>query len=203
LFKFFKRDKSARDSSGPQPSGPAGRRVPLQLFGGELDQETTLARELLDGRAIPYTYVEVTDDETTRHWLRKKTGSSSLPQLFLDEIPIGDYGALREIDYRGDLDKLLSGEIHPSALKREQADETPDASGRDADTIRERLRQGEMLGLTLPDGSSFDTWAEPYANPPQVYYEGTPHPIAELDRIVGQIVAHIEKGARFTWREDD
>jgi hypothetical protein len=29
-----------------------------------------------------------------------------------------------------------------------------------------------------------DVWAEPLANLPLIYYEGTPHPIGELESIV-------------------
>jgi glutaredoxin 3 len=202
---------TASAKPGPAGTGVAGtqgsslpRPREVIVFGAELDQETTLALELLTQRGTAHRFIDVTHDETVRHELRKKTGSRELPQIFLDETPIGDYQALRQIEYRGDLDRLLTGALDPRALAQATADDRGDLSRRDAETFRRRLRDGEVLSLTFVDGGGFDVWAEIYANPPQVYYEGVPHPIAELDRIVGELVALIEGGqARFAWAEDD
>ena len=219
MLGFLRRKKHDRDSdpkAAPQP-GPAGQGGPpvpagaalprpreVIVFGAELDQETTLARELLAQRGTAYRYIDVTHDETVRHELRKKTGSRDLPQIFLDEAPIGDFQALRQIEYRGDLDRLLSGALDPRALNQAPEDERGDLSGRDAETFRRRLRDGEILSLTFTGGGGFDVWAEIYANPPQVYYEGAQHPIAELDRIVDEVVELLESGqARFAWADDD
>jgi hypothetical protein len=41
------------------------------------------------------------------------------------------------------------------------------------------------------------------ANPPLVYYEGTPHPIGELESIVAQIVTRLQAGdIEVSWKED-
>ena len=163
-----------------------------------------LARELLTQRGTAHRYIDVTHDETVRHELRKKTGSRDLPQIFLDEIPIGDFQALRQIEYRGDLDRLLAGVLDPRALTKATADERGDLSGRDAETLRRRLRDGDILSLTFTVGGGFDVWAEIYANPPQVYYEGAQYPIEELERVVSEIVALVESGeARFAWADED
>jgi glutaredoxin 3 len=218
MLGFLRRKKNDREpqpagsasatASGGSPAAGAGSALPrpreIIVFGAELDQETTLARELLTHRGTNHRYIDVTHDETVRHELRKKTGSRELPQIFLDETPIGDYQALRQIEYRGDLDRLLTGALDPRALKQAPDDERGDLSGRDLETFRRRLRDGEVLSLTFTGGGGFDVWAEIYGNPPQVYYEGTPHPIAELDRIVNEIVGLLESGqARFAWAEDD
>ena len=191
--------------SAPETSGgafPKPREV--IVFGGELDQETTMARELLTQRGTAHRFIDVTHDETVRHELRKKTGSRELPQIFLDETPIGDYQALRQIEYRGDLDRLLDGKLDPRALNQPAADERGELEGRDAETFRRRLREGEVLSLTFTGGGGFDVWAEIYANPPQVFYEGAPLPIAELERVVAEIVGLVESGqARFAWADDD
>jgi hypothetical protein len=42
------------------------------------------------------------------------------------------------------------------------------------------------------------------ANPPLVYYEGTPHPIVELEGIVEQIITRLAAGdIEIRWKEDD
>jgi len=206
LKKKPKAPASAPAAAPASPAGGASFPKPREVivFGAELDQETTFARELLSHRGTAHRYIDVTNDETVRHELRKKTGSRELPQIFLDENPIGDYQALRQIEYRGDLDRLLDGTLDPRALGRPAADERGDLEGRDAETFRRRLRDGEVLSLTFTGGGGFDVWAEVYGNPPQVYYEGTPLPIAELERVVGEIVSLVERGeARFAWADDD
>jgi glutaredoxin 3 len=206
MLGFLKGKKKNDPAAAPSPTAAAALPRPREIivFGGELDQETTMARELLTQRGTHHRFIDVTHDETVRHELRKKTGSRELPQIFLDETPIGDFQALRQIEYRGDLDRLLSGALDPKALGKPAADERGDLEGRDADTFRRRLRDGEVLSLHFTGGGGFDVWAEIYGNPPQVYYEGAPYPIAELDRVVGEIIGLVERGeARFEWAADD
>lgn len=180
MLNLFRRKKTATAPDPGAGSAAAARPRQLIVYGAELDQETTLARELLDGRGIRYRYVDVTHDEGQRYYVRKHTSSKALPQLFLDEVPIGDFQALHQIEYRGDLE------------------------GRDFDTFRRRLRDGEVLAVTTRDGGTFDVWAEVFANPPRIYYEGAPHPLEELDRVVREIVGLVEPGgASFVWKDDD
>jgi glutaredoxin 3 len=206
MLEFLKRQKKPAANASPAAGATASLPRPREIivFGAEMDQETIMARELLTQRGTAHRYVDVTHDETVRHELRKKTGSRDLPQIFLDEVPIGDFQALRQIEYRGDLDRLLTGALDPRNLSKGTEDERGDLSGSDAETLRRRLRDGDILSLTFTSGGGFDVWAEIYANPPQVYYEGTPHPIDELERVVGEIVALVESGqARFAWAEED
>jgi hypothetical protein len=63
---------------------------------------------------------------------------------------------------------------------------------RGAAAVRDRLRRCDVLSLATPDGETFDTWAEVYANPPQVYYRGEPHPLDELEGIVAEVAALLE-----------
>jgi hypothetical protein len=69
--------------------------------------------------------------------------------------------------------------------------------------IRTLLRKGEVLIIKEGD-MEMEAWAEPLANPPLVYYEGTPHPIDELQSIVEQIVTRLNVGViEACWKEDD
>jgi hypothetical protein len=65
------------------------------------------------------------------------------------------------------------------------------------------MRRGEVL--TITEGEMvMDAWAESLANPPLVYYEGTPHPIDELESIVEQIVRRVKAGEIVvSWKGDD
>lgn len=66
-----------------------------------------LAKELLAGKRVPYEEVDVTDDADTRRWLAAASGRRTVPQIFVDERPIGGFDDLSELDRRGELDALL------------------------------------------------------------------------------------------------
>lgn len=71
--------------------------------------------------------------------------------------------------------------------------------------IKRRLREGDYLEITSP-GGTFEVWAEPFGNPPQVFYEGEPYPLTEIDLVVGKIVESLRKGevrVRWVGKRDD
>ncbi len=71
------------------------------------------------------------------------------------------------------------------------------------DELKRRLRAGDYLEIST-GGGAYEVWAEPYASPPAVYYEGEQHPIAELDRIAAKIVGDMRRGEiACRWVEDD
>lgn len=74
-----------------------------------------------------------------------------------------------------------------------------------AEEIRKRLREGDFLELSSAAGA-FEVWAEPFGNPPQVFYEGEAYPLSELDVVVGKIVDALRRGeVRVRWvrKRDD
>ena len=67
--------------------------------------------------------------------------------------------------------------------------------------LKDRLRQGEYLEVKT-GGGAYEVWAEIYANPPAVYYEGECYSIAELDAICEKILAARNAGeVRLRWVE--
>jgi glutaredoxin 3 len=46
----------------------------------------------------------------TRRWLRQETGRGTVPQIFIDGRAVGGYTDIRDLDERGELDRLLAGE---------------------------------------------------------------------------------------------
>ena len=74
-----------------------------------------------------------------------------------------------------------------------------------AEEIKRRLREGDYLELSSSAGT-FEVWAEPFGNPPQVFYEGEPYPLAQLDVVVGKILESLQSGdvrARWVGKRDD
>lgn len=55
------------------------------------------AKELLQSKGINFEEIDVTEDSTTRDWLVQKTGYKTVPQIFIDEVPIGGYEELVEL----------------------------------------------------------------------------------------------------------
>lgn len=193
-FGFVKRSNKKADAPRPEATAAgttpaAGGAAPsdpdlvLRVYAMGPSQEMRYATELLSGKGLAFEAIDVTADPSLQGWIRQKTGSPEYPQVFLGKRPLGDYGALRRLDLEGNLDRLLAG-LPPI---EHESEETP-AEGGAFETVRVRLRRGDVLSLTTPDGETFDTWAEVYANPPTLYWRGEPLPIDALDTITGEIV---------------
>ena len=74
-------------------------------------------------------------------------------------------------------------------------------AGLQLDELKQRLKDGEYLEVKT-SGGTYEVWAEIYANPPVLYYEGECFPIAELDPICEKILAARNAGeVRLRWVE--
>jgi hypothetical protein len=102
--------------------------------------------------------------------------------------------------FDGRLERIVRGEV----LQDGQADEVA-ALKKDmsATSIIALLRRGAIL--TIREGDmEMDAWAETLANPPVVYYEGTPQPMTELERIANHIITRRRNGEiEVSWKDDD
>jgi Fe-S cluster biogenesis protein NfuA/glutaredoxin len=70
---------------------------------------TRAAIQLLLEREIPVREFDVTEDEVLYGWMKRETGRTSSPQLFIHGRPIGGFDDLRELDERGQLRALVDG----------------------------------------------------------------------------------------------
>ncbi len=66
------------------------------------------AKSLLEKRAIPYDIVDVTEDEPKRAWLVEVTKRRTVPQIFIDDKPIGGSDELHELDKSGKLAEMMA-----------------------------------------------------------------------------------------------
>jgi glutaredoxin 3 len=71
------------------------------------------ARRLLGTKSIDVEYIDVTGDAERRAWLREATGRHTVPQIFIDGLPIGGSDDLHALDARGELDRMLAGASTP------------------------------------------------------------------------------------------
>jgi glutaredoxin 3 len=69
----------------------------------------TAALRLLRNKGIAFQQIDVHGDAKTRRWLVEVTGRTTVPQIFIDDVPIGGYTDMRALDERGVLDRMLAG----------------------------------------------------------------------------------------------
>lgn len=65
------------------------------------------AKNLLKGKRIEFAEFNVQGDPEKRHWLAQTTGQKTVPQIFINDQPIGGYQELAEMERSGQLDKIL------------------------------------------------------------------------------------------------
>lgn len=66
------------------------------------------AKALLQRKGVAFTEVDVSDDPGRRTWLRDATGQRTVPQIFINDRPIGGCDELHALERAGTLDKLLA-----------------------------------------------------------------------------------------------
>lgn len=65
------------------------------------------AKALLKSAGIPYEEIDVTGDSAARAWLVEATGRRTVPQIFIDDEPIGGFDDLRALHVKGELARKL------------------------------------------------------------------------------------------------
>jgi glutaredoxin 3 len=65
------------------------------------------AKAFLDAKSLAYEEVRVDEDPAFRDKLLELTGGLTVPQILIDDRPIGGYAELRELEREGRLDELL------------------------------------------------------------------------------------------------
>lgn len=70
----------------------------------------TRAKALLDRKGVPYQEIDAEGDDALRRWLVEVTGQMTVPQIFVDDRPLGGFSDVDALDRQGRLDALLRGE---------------------------------------------------------------------------------------------
>jgi len=55
------------------------------------------AKRLLEDLEVPFTELDVTNDDAKRAWLVEVSGQRTVPQIFVGEEPIGGYTDMAEL----------------------------------------------------------------------------------------------------------
>jgi glutaredoxin 3 len=69
----------------------------------------TGAKALLQRKGVPYQEIDVGADTTQREKMIEESGRRTVPQVFINGVPIGGFEELRALDTDGGLDRLLAG----------------------------------------------------------------------------------------------
>lgn len=65
------------------------------------------ARTLLTKKGVDFDDLSVFDDKALRAEMEEKSGRRTVPQIFIDDRPVGGFDELYELDEAGELDRLL------------------------------------------------------------------------------------------------
>lgn len=65
------------------------------------------AKNLLKSKGVSFEEINVEGDDEKRTWLRSVTGQRTVPQIFINDKPIGGFTDMKSLDESGELDTLL------------------------------------------------------------------------------------------------
>lgn len=66
------------------------------------------AIELLNIKGVPYKTIDITDDNHLEEEMRRRSGQTSVPQIFIGSRHVGGCNDLFALDELGQLDPLLA-----------------------------------------------------------------------------------------------
>ncbi len=82
----------------------------ITIYGSETCAYCTAARMLLKKKGFDYDYVLVSADEDSRREMIARSGSETVPQIFVGEQSVGGFDELYSLEKSGELDRLLGVE---------------------------------------------------------------------------------------------
>jgi glutaredoxin 3 len=65
------------------------------------------AKAFLRFKNVEFEEIDVTDDQPRRAEMERLSSRRTVPQIFIDDQPIGGYEDARRLDATGELDRLL------------------------------------------------------------------------------------------------
>jgi len=81
--------------------------APVEIYGTSFCRHCLAARELLDSRQIDYTEYLIDLMPLERVNMLRRCGRKKVPQILINNVPIGGDEDLMVLDASGELDRLL------------------------------------------------------------------------------------------------
>jgi glutaredoxin 3 len=66
------------------------------------------AKALLRHKGVPFEEIDVGADDVLREEMVAASGRRTVPQIFINDAPIGGFDELKVLDDHGELDRLLA-----------------------------------------------------------------------------------------------
>ncbi len=66
------------------------------------------AKALLAHKGVRFDEVDVSGDDDLRMKMIEASGRRTVPQIFINDVPIGGFDELRALEEQGELDRLLA-----------------------------------------------------------------------------------------------
>ena len=79
----------------------------IEIYGSSFCRHCVAARQLLNSRQIDYTEYLIDLMPLERAEMLRRCGRKKMPQILINDIPIGGDEDLMELDASGELDRLL------------------------------------------------------------------------------------------------
>ena len=84
-----------------------GGMKPVTVYGNASCAFCGAARMLLTKKGIKFEDINVASDPAMFSEMSQRSGSRTVPQIFIGEAPIGGFDELYALDKSGELDKML------------------------------------------------------------------------------------------------
>jgi glutaredoxin len=113
LGKPIHGDESRTDTvvTAAAPASAASLQAPVVVYFDGKDHRTkTKIEELLRGRDIVFTVLDVANDEAERSWVITAAKSEEFPIVVIAGTPVGGFQQLTQLDVQGDLKRLVFGQ---------------------------------------------------------------------------------------------
>lgn len=79
----------------------------IEIYGTQHCGYCTAARILLKKKGLNYEDIQVSGNDQAFAEMRDRSGSTSVPQIFINGEAVGGFDELYELEESGDLNKLL------------------------------------------------------------------------------------------------
>jgi glutaredoxin 3 len=66
------------------------------------------AKALLRHKGVTFEEIDVGADEAVREKMVEASGRRTVPQIFINDVPVGGFDDLKVLDDQGELDRLLA-----------------------------------------------------------------------------------------------
>ena len=66
------------------------------------------ARELLQSKGVEFEDIDVSMDAKIRKQMTELSGGTTVPQIFINDKPVGGYDDIAALEHNGELDGLLN-----------------------------------------------------------------------------------------------